>query len=104
MIISGLSAAASADLAPRRPAPEAVTDATPVVTGTALVPLASPAWRQASSPIRADASFVAHLIATAMQMPQTRPLRRLNPSDAGAAYTGRAAAQPRHGRIVIHTA
>jgi hypothetical protein len=41
---------------------------------------------------RPDASFVAHLIATAAQAPQTRALRRASPADALASYAGRPAA------------
>jgi hypothetical protein len=55
----------------------------------ALVPVTETArW---SSPIRTlarpNAIFVAHLIATAEQAPQTRSLRRVAASDAKAAYT-----------------
>ena len=35
---------------------------------------------------RANADFVAHLIATSAQAPQTRARRRANPADAIAAY------------------
>jgi hypothetical protein len=35
---------------------------------------------------RANADFVAHLIATSAQAPQTRARRRANPEDAIAAY------------------
>jgi hypothetical protein len=35
---------------------------------------------------RANAIFVAHLIATAAQVPQTRARRRAEPDDASAAY------------------
>jgi len=59
----------------------------------ALVPLA-PAARRARITrdlTRPDPTFVAHLIATAAHLPQTRVLRRAAPSDALSAYT----AQPR---------
>jgi len=54
----------------------------------ALVPLAhtdqaDPALR---SNARANADFVAHLIATRAQLPQTRTRRRAEPQDAVAAY------------------
>lgn len=54
----------------------------------ALVPLApGPEHRSAMRrSIRPDASFVAHLIATAEQVPQTRHLRRAAPADALSAY------------------
>ena len=35
---------------------------------------------------RPDSSFVTHLIATALRMPQTRQLRRASPADALTAY------------------
>jgi hypothetical protein len=53
----------------------------------ALVPLAQAdqvAAVRATS--RANADFVAHLIATSAQAPQTRARRRANPEDAIAAY------------------
>jgi hypothetical protein len=53
----------------------------------ALVPLAQAdqvAAVRATS--RASADFVAHLIATSAQAPQTRARRRANPEDAIAAY------------------
>jgi hypothetical protein len=65
-----------------------VFDATPACT--ALVPIARPAaWSQSfSQPLsRPDSPFVAHLIATAEQAPQTRNLRRATPADAKSAYS-----------------
>jgi hypothetical protein len=56
--------------------------------GVALVPLARPLRLAPTHPItRPDPTFVAHLIATAAQVPQTRHLRRAAPSDAQTAYT-----------------
>jgi len=56
--------------------------------GMALVPLARPfPFAPAGRITRPDPSFVAHLIATAAQVPQTRNLRRAAPSDAQSAYT-----------------
>jgi hypothetical protein len=57
----------------------------------ALVPVTPPARRITRGSARPDPIFVAHLIATAAQVPQTRNLRRAAPSDALSAYT----AQPR---------
>jgi len=54
----------------------------------ALVPV-TPQVRVAApaqSDRRAKADFVAHLIATAVQAPQTRARRRADPADATAAY------------------
>jgi hypothetical protein len=74
-----------------RPEPTAdddvALDAEPVCT--ALVPIARPAPRSASSsqPLsRPNSTFIAHLIATADQAPQTRHLRRATPADAQSAY------------------
>ena len=56
--------------------------------GMALVPLARPLRLAPTARItRPDPSFVAHLIATAAHVPQTRNLRRAAPSDAHSAYT-----------------
>jgi len=54
-----------------------------------LVPLARPARGSlvAGRIIRPDPGFVAQLIATAAQVPQTRKLRRAAASDAHCAYT-----------------
>jgi hypothetical protein len=54
----------------------------------ALVPLVQPAqWLPAHIRLpRPDPTFVAHLIATAEQVPQTRSLRRATAADAQAAY------------------
>jgi hypothetical protein len=54
----------------------------------ALVP-AAPDIREpqaAAAHTRAGADFIAHLIATAKRMPQTRERRRAEPADAAAAY------------------
>lgn len=62
-------------------------------TGNALVVVEPPVriLQPRLSMARPDASFVAHLIATAAQTPQTRVLRRATPADALATY-GRTAA------------
>jgi hypothetical protein len=58
----------------------------------ALVPLAKADQNAAQTPVnaratnRANADFVAHLIATSAQAPQTRARRRANSEDAIAAY------------------
>lgn len=54
----------------------------------ALVPVA-PINRDSETPRvvgRADAGFVAHLIATSAQVPQTRARRRAEPQEAISAY------------------
>ncbi len=64
--------------------------------GGALVPVAPVLRTQAPQrqprAARPDAAFVAHLIATAAQTPQTRALRRAAPAEALASYGGRTAA------------
>lgn len=56
--------------------------------GMALVPLTRPIRLTPAACItRPDPTFVAHLIATAAHVPQTRNLRRAAPSDAHSAYT-----------------
>jgi hypothetical protein len=57
-------------------------------TSRALVPLTLPipASTAPDRVVRADARFVAQLIATASQAPQTRALRRASTEDASATY------------------
>ena len=55
----------------------------------ALVPVVAPTqWSQVPHHLlsRSDVGFVAHLIATAEHLPQTRSLRRATPADARSAY------------------
>jgi hypothetical protein len=56
----------------------------------ALVPLTSPVRDHVSFlPVgRANAAFVAHLIATSVKAPQTRRRRRAEPSEAATIYSG----------------
>ena len=56
----------------------------------ALVPMVTAAkWSQISSSqlSLSNSTFVAHLIATAEHVPQTRSLRRATPADAQSAYS-----------------
>jgi hypothetical protein len=55
---------------------------------TALIAISQAAQKEPAVFIsfRNNASFVAHLIATAAQFPQTRARRRAEPDDASAAY------------------
>ena len=56
-------------------------------TCVALVPVTqSVHWSRKSTMARPDPSFVAHLIATADQAPQTRSMRRASPEDVQTAY------------------
>jgi hypothetical protein len=69
-----------------------------------LVPLA-PAARRARitrATTRPDPTFVAHLIATAAHLPQTRNLRRAAPSDALSAYTAQPQSQATTGSRTRH--
>jgi hypothetical protein len=70
------------------------------LTGTALVPVtAGPERLSTIRPMsRPDPTFVAHLIATAERLPQTRNLRRATPSDALSAYAARLQPAQRTGR------
>jgi hypothetical protein len=53
----------------------------------ALVPVGPTVYQATRLAIaRPDANFVAHLIATAERLPQTRELRRAAPADALSAY------------------
>ena len=68
-------------------------------TGMALVPLARPTRTAGTADriSRPDSVFVAHLIATAAQVPQTCRLRRAAPSDALSAYAASLRAPSRIG-------
>jgi hypothetical protein len=52
----------------------------------ALTVVAAPAPREPTPQTRGDAAFLAHLIATNVQAPQTRARRRAEPAEALAAY------------------
>lgn len=92
MTISGIGRAAAG---PSQRVGASQNDA--AAPGRALVPVApvlrSQAPQRQPRSVRADAAFVAHLIATAAQTPQTRALRRASPADALASYAGRMAAR-----------
>jgi hypothetical protein len=66
--------------------PDAIGPSTAVAPGTALVAI-GPAFDAAAQPAgRARAVFLAHLIATGRQEPQTRARRRVEPDEAARAY------------------
>lgn len=52
---------------------------------------------------RPHAAFLAHLIATARQAPQTRQRRRTEPAEAVAAYAERATASPANGSAIARS-
>jgi hypothetical protein len=57
-----------------------------VATSRALIPLQPAAPSTTPTHTRAQASYLAHLIATQQKLPQTRERRRAEPQDAIAAY------------------
>jgi hypothetical protein len=66
----------------------------------ALVPMSEPTPWPRTFPLwrlRPDSIFVAHLIATAEQVPQVRNLRRATPADAQTAYRANQRQIPRAG-------
>ena len=66
------------ELASQREAADAPATSRALVVTEAAAPQAAPVYR--------EASFLAHLIATKVQAPQTRQRRRAEPSEAIAAY------------------
>ena len=77
--------------APRR---EASTPREKVSASRALIPVTpiAPSETPVGTRTRADAAFLAHLIATDQKAPQTRERRRAEPADAIAAYAAANAA------------
>lgn len=74
--------------------------ATAPSTGRALAVLGPPASRRCPAKPRASAAFLAQLIATAQQAPQTRQRRRAEPHDATAFYAATATPAAWMGRAV----
>lgn len=82
----------------------ATDDADTGPASTALVPMAPASQHAAASGTsRPDPSFVAHLIATAQQLPQTRHLRRAAPQEVLSAYAAHLAPAQRIGRQTRQT-
>jgi hypothetical protein len=82
----------------------AADDADTRPASTALVPTTASSYRAPASRMsRPDPSFVAHLIATAQQLPQTRHLRRAAPQEALSAYAAHLAPARRIGRQTRET-
>jgi hypothetical protein len=71
-------------------------------TGTAVVAVAPIEKKEASATLRQRpaAPFLAHLIATDRDAPQTRERRRATPSDASAAYAARQGRPVRSGVLL----
>jgi len=80
--------------------PTEAADAVTTSACVALVPVTGgPQCASAIRPLpRPDPNFVAHLIATAEQLPQTRNRRRAAPSAALSAYTAQMKPAQRIGR------
>jgi hypothetical protein len=89
--VSGIKAS-SGDLAVRGSRDEAA--APPPMASRALIPLQPIARSDLAARDRPQASFLAHLIATDRQLPQTRERRRAEPEDAIAAYAAVDAGTP----------
>jgi hypothetical protein len=81
---------------PARSSPSAADRAAnPATQSRALVPIAPSRLQDARPTSRVPcAAFLAHLIATAQQAPQTRARRRAEPADACAAYATASTAIP----------
>jgi len=67
-----------------RPPRDALPPAAPA--SRALTVMSAPSPREAPAVVRGDAAFLAHLIATKEQLPQTRIKRRAEPDVALALY------------------
>jgi hypothetical protein len=96
--ISGTSAIRIGTSPPGTAAPNANAKFEVADRTRALIPLVPVAGEEALSQQRPSADFLAHLIATASQMPQTRERRRVDPQDAIAAYASTAAGRSPHAR------
>jgi hypothetical protein len=77
----------------------AIDPSTAVEPGTALVPIAPAPDAPARPAGRARVGFLAHLIATGRQEPQTRARRRVEPDEAARAYRA-GLAQPAPGPLL----
>jgi hypothetical protein len=75
-------------------APQAAEPEPEAPTGRALVALAPAAPHREPSPHHRQAPFLAQLIATKQQLPQTRERRRAEPAEAVAAYRAMSALIP----------
>jgi hypothetical protein len=103
--VTGIRGSIVADAGGRRPRDEtAPPHEARTASGRALIPLQPIARGDASPRTRPQASFLAHLIATADQLPQTRERRRAEPEDAIAAYGAANAETPTPaGRVLFRT-
>jgi hypothetical protein len=98
-----VGASSSVSTLTRRASDEACDVAPPEAQGTALIVIEAPRRSERSPPStrHPSAPFVAHLIATRMQAPQTRARRRAEPEEAIAVY--RSMTKPVSGRRVLGT-
>lgn len=104
MIVSRTSPAIGANTAKKEAAAISLSAEHPV-TVRALVPVEPAKQASLLRPARPEASFIAHLLATADHAPQARALRRTSPAAARATYD-RAAANgfTGYGKIFSQTA
>jgi hypothetical protein len=72
-------------------APQDTAESRPKAEGRALVLVEQPPAREDRPLAYRSAPFLAHLIATKAQLPQTRAKRRIEPTEAMAAYRSVAA-------------
>ncbi len=101
--ITGIGAAAATGEVRARPVGRGAAGA--AATGTALVAIApAPPPERAWSPSRHPvAAFVAQLIATSRQAPQTRMRRRAEPAEALAVYAAASAVARQRGHAVMRS-
>jgi len=100
--VGGIRTAVSADAGPAPRRADVASHAAKTETGRALIALAPAARAEAAPHHRPQAGFLAQLIATAHQLPQTRERRRAEPEHVTAVYAG-AMASPAAGRKLLRT-
>ncbi len=102
--VGGISGAMCANAGPPPRREDASSHTAKTETGRALIALAPPARTETTSQHRPQAGFLAHLIATKDQLPQTRERRRGEPEQAVALYAAAGAETPlRPGRKLRRT-
>lgn len=100
--MSQLAAVGRASGSPRHETPAHKT-AAPVSARREVVPVApaGSADKSRMAPLqRANAPYLAHLIATSEGLPQTRERRRASPGEAAVRYTEAAASRPLRGSLL----
>jgi hypothetical protein len=92
--VGGIRAAMSATSGPTPRRTDSSQPAAKTETGRALIALAPAAHSDSAADHRPQAGFLAHLIATAQQLPQTRERRRAEPEQVIALYAAAGAVAP----------